>query len=130
MIAQDLGDYTLEYSGTAPTNQEFHFNGVAGTPGFLVTIQYQTPKPFYVTDDFGNPIAEQPYDPVTAGPSPPDEVCGSWRFEGAATNRLQFWMEPGCKIKIKQQEGVELGIRLQFTLEEFFNNGGITVFID
>lgn len=112
MITQDVGDYTLEYTGTAPTNQEFHFNGVEGSPGFVVTIQYQQPNPFYVTDLDNNPISETPWSSELQGPEPPAQSCGSWRFEGASLNRLQFWMEPGCRIKVKQQEGVQLGIRL------------------
>ena len=54
----------------------------------------------------GNAIDEAPWNDALGHADPPLEECGSWRFEGASLNRLQFWMEPGCKIKIKQQEGV------------------------
>lgn len=130
MIAQNVNEYTLEYTGTAPKKQEFHYNGVAGSQGFVVTIKYQQANPFYVTDLNNNPIPETPYSVVLQAPEPPSQTCGSWRFEGAATNRLQFWMEPGCRILVKQQEGVQLAIRLSFTLAEFFSNYSVTDFAD
>jgi len=55
--------------------------------------------------------------------------CGENRYEGVI-NRLQFWMEPDCRLYILPRDAVMLGIRLEFTLEEFFAQGGVVTFAD
>ena len=40
LIVQDTDHYDIDYSGTPPKEQQFEFNGIDGSPGFIVTIQY------------------------------------------------------------------------------------------
>merc|ERR1712110_299571 len=60
---------------------------------------------------------------------PTGRYCGENRFEGVI-QRLQFWIEPGCELRIMPRDAIMLAIRLEFTFEEFFARGGITTFID
>lgn len=59
--------------------------------------------------------------------------CGEFRYEGVI-NRLQFYIEnnndSGCALYIYPRDAIMIGIRLEFTLDEFFANGGLTKFID
>jgi len=59
--------------------------------------------------------------------------CGEFRYEGVA-NRLQFyienWHETGCVLYVQPRDAVMLGIRLEFTVDEFFAQGGIVSFAD
>jgi len=57
------------------------------------------------------------------------EGCGENRYEGVI-NRLQFWLKPGCRLFIIPRDAIMLGIRMEFTMEEFFANGGIVSFVD
>lgn len=45
--------------------------------------------------------------------------CGENRYEGVI-NRLQFWLSPGCRLFIIPRDAIMLGIRMEFTLDEFF----------
>lgn len=45
-------------------------------------------------------------------------------------NRLQFFITPGCPLYIYPRDAVMLGIRMEFTLDEFFAAGGVTTFAD
>ena len=39
-------------------------------------------------------------------------------------------MEPGCRLHIIPRDAIMLGIRLEFTVKEFFASGGIVSFAD
>jgi hypothetical protein len=58
-----------------------------------------------------------------------DRGCGENRYEGVK-NRLQFWIEPGCTLYINPRDAIMLSIRLEWTLEAFFEDGGIGTFTD
>lgn len=55
--------------------------------------------------------------------------CGENRYEGVI-NRLQFWLEPGCRLHVIPRDAIMLGIRMEFTVAEFYAQGGVTVFAD
>lgn len=55
--------------------------------------------------------------------------CGENRYEGVI-NRLQFWITPGCRLFIIPRDAIMLGIRMEFTLAEFFAAGGVVTFAD
>lgn len=59
--------------------------------------------------------------------------CGEFRYEGVL-NRLQFYLsnnnDDGCVVYIKPRDAVMLQIRLEFTLEEFYADGGVVSFTD
>lgn len=43
---------------------------------------------------------------------------------------MQFWMTPGCRLSIIPRDAIMLGIRMEFTLNEFFAQGGVVTFAD
>jgi len=55
--------------------------------------------------------------------------CGEFRYEGVI-NRLQFWMKPGCEVYVMPRDALMLGVRLEFTMDEFFADGGVVSFAD
>ena len=55
--------------------------------------------------------------------------CGEWRYEGVI-NRLQFYITPGCTLYVYPRDAIMLGIRMEFTLDEFFDAGGVVTFTD
>ena len=61
--------------------------------------------------------------------APSGAFCGEWRYEGVV-NRLQFWIQPGCVLYVYPRDAVMLGVRMEFTLDEFFASGGVTTFAD
>lgn len=59
--------------------------------------------------------------------------CGEFRYEGVI-NRLQFHInnhhDTGCVLYVHPRDAIMLGIRLEFTLDEFFADGGVVSFTD
>ena len=45
-------------------------------------------------------------------------------------NRLEFFIDPGCELTIYPRDAIMLGIRMEFTLAEFWEEGGVVTFVD
>lgn len=55
-------------------------------------------------------------------------TCGENRFVALA-NFLEFYISPGCEIKIKPRDAIQGLVRMDWTLEEFWASGGTSMFI-
>jgi len=55
--------------------------------------------------------------------------CGENRFVGV-TNVLEFMMTPYCLIEVKPIDKIISNVRMDWTLDEFYDSGGITSFAD
>jgi len=45
-------------------------------------------------------------------------------------NILEFYIETGCDLQIKPRNAIQTLVRMEWTMEEFFADGGTTAFID
>lgn len=121
----------IEYTGTPPNKQRFYLTGEESQRGFKVTIYYPNAGAYSIrnsamqlidTNDWDND-AQTWGEPTGAG------GCGENRYEGVI-NRLEFWMNPGCDLYIVPRDALMLGIRMEWTMDEFFADGGTTTFAD
>lgn len=55
--------------------------------------------------------------------------CGENRFVGVV-NILQFFLPFDCQVTIEPRDAIMTNIRLEWTLEEFYADGGTTRFAD
>lgn len=55
--------------------------------------------------------------------------CGENRFVGIE-NYLEFWIEPGCNLKIYPKDSIQAKVRMDWSMAEFFADGGTTRFVD
>jgi len=113
--------YNIEYTGTPPNEQEFRLYGSSGAPGILITILYPNAGAYSIYDENRNLIEPTDWDhnAETWGAVTGQRGCGENRYEGVI-NRLQFWLEPECRLFIIPRDAIMLGIRMEFTLQEFF----------
>lgn len=130
IVYQGWDEYNIEYTGTPPNVQDFRLFGRTGSPGFLVTIKYAKAGSYQLFDENNNVIMPTDWDDdELTWAKPTGRYCGEFRFEGVI-NRLQFWMENNCQVFIKPRDAIQLAVRLEFTMEEFFAKGGVTTFTD
>jgi len=63
------------------------------------------------------------------GPLTKTKGCGENRFVGIE-NFLEFYITPGCEIEIKPRDAIMTKIRMEWSLAEFYSDGGTTRFVD
>ena len=55
--------------------------------------------------------------------------CGENRYVGIE-NFSEFYLTPGCTVNIRTKDSIMTSVRLNWTLEEFYADGGVTTFTD
>jgi len=63
------------------------------------------------------------YGPITGS------KCGENRYL-AVVNILEFYLKPGCTIKIRPRNAIMTKVRMEWTMEDFYSKGGTTSFVD
>lgn len=56
-------------------------------------------------------------------------TCGENRYIGVK-NVLEFYITAGCELNIAPRDAIQTMVRMEWTVDEFFNNGGTTTFVD
>jgi len=94
-----------------------------------VTIPFPTNSAFTVKAN-NTKIAPNQFDDATGKPTPLEKTkCGENRYVGVA-NFLEFYITPDCEITLKTRETIVSSVRMEWTLQEFYDDGGTTSFID
>lgn len=55
--------------------------------------------------------------------------CGEYRYLGV-DNILQFYITPNCTLRVQPRNAISTKIRLEWTMQEFYADGGTTNFVD
>lgn len=131
LVDSRADEYNIEYTGTPPNEQEFRLYGSTGSPGFLVTILYPNAGAYAIYDKNRKliPPTGWDHDAKTWAEVTGQRGCGENRYEGVI-NRLQFQIEEGCRLFIMPRDAIMLGIRMEFTMDQFFARGGVVTFAD
>jgi hypothetical protein len=75
-------------------------------------------------------MPETAWDTSIGGPGAlTKSYCGEWRFI-AIQNFLEFYLESDCEVEIEPLDQIRTTVRLSWTLDEFYADGGTTTFTD
>lgn len=55
--------------------------------------------------------------------------CGENRYVGVK-NILEFYLTTDCILQVAPRDAIQTMVRMEFTMDEFFEKGGNTAFID
>jgi hypothetical protein len=122
---------TLIYTGTVPSSQRFKFlSSSSDKKGIVVSIPYKVAGVFNIFDSKNNKIPGNGWSNSLKQVAPIQRTtCGENRYVGVA-NILQFYITPGCLLYIKPSDVIQSSIRMAWTLEQFYADGGATTFAD
>jgi hypothetical protein len=129
MMIQAGNDYTVRMTGTPPKNMRFAMHTQDSQEGSKILIPFPTTAAFTV---FANDVKVEPnpFDDQLGRPTELEKtVCGENRYVGIA-NFLEFYITPGCEIRLKARDSIQSSVRMQWTLEEFYADDKVTDFID
>lgn len=120
-------DYTIEITSTPPEKMRFKLEGEQG--GIKIKINYPVAGSIQVyADDVAQDYTA--WDEALGSPGPlPKTTCGDNRFVGVE-NFLEFYLEPGCVISIEPKEAIQTKVRMDWSIADFYSNGGVVSFTD
>ena len=122
--------YDVVYTGTVPKWQRFKLTCVSN--GIMVRICYHEQNSYEVSIEHGNKVEANAWDDslLAAGELTGRRGCGENRYIGGE-NILEFYLTPECTIEIRNRDIILASkIRMDWTMEEFFADGGSSMFID
>jgi hypothetical protein len=98
--------------------------------GIAIRIPYPNAGSYTVWAN-GREMPYTPWDPAAGRHAALTEAagCGENRFVGIE-NFLDFYLTPGCDIKIVPRDAIMTSVRLEWTLAEFYADQGVTRFSD
>jgi len=122
-------DYTVRFTGTPAKSFRFTLDSVSDE-GVKIKIPYNGAGAYTVfADGVEKSYTEWDRDLGEPGLLTQNVGCGENRYVGVS-NFLEFYLTPGCNIVIKPQDAIYVNVRLDWTLEEFYGSGGVTLFQD
>merc|ERR1719479_628416 len=126
LLSTDL-DYTLELSGTPPKKMRFKLEADQGGTKIKIPYPVAGSVTVYANND---KKAYTAWDESIGAPAVlTNTACGENRFVGVQ-NFLEFYITPNCAIKIEPRDAIMTKVRMEWTLSEFYSNGGTTRFVD
>ena len=122
-------DYTILMAGSPPKNMRFTLR--ASTGGTKLKIMYPDSVGSYTVKADGELKEYTPWNDELGrhGPLTKNQGCGENRYVGIE-NFLEFYLTPGCEIVIEPRDAIMTKVRLEWTLEEFYADGGVNRFVD
>ncbi len=123
--------YELNYKGTPPLRQRFNLK--SNDPPVIIRIKYPKAGVYIVKDLNGKEIAANPWDNNIKQPmqirGSRGGFCGENRYVGVV-NILEFYLNKGCSILIEPIDSIQASVRMNWTLNQFYADGGTTKFVD
>lgn len=121
-------DYTLQMTSTPP--QKMRFTLQADIGGVKIKIPYPVAGS-YTVKARGKVVDYTPWNKDIGSHSPltKSRGCGENRYVGVE-NFLEFYLTGGCEILIEPRDAIMTKVRLEWTLAEFYADGGVTRFVD
>jgi len=123
---ETLGDYEIDYTGTPPKKMRYKL--ISDIGGIKVKVKYDSATAYSVYVD-GQKIEYTEWDTTIGRPGPLTKTqgCGENRYVGIE-NFLEFYITAGCEIEVRPDDAILTNVRLEWTLNEFYDDGGVTTF--
>jgi hypothetical protein len=121
--------WELAYTGTPAKKQTFKLIHDDPTKGVTIRIPYPSAMSLSVTLN-GQIIEYNKWDDKIQNYSPITQTkCGENRYIGVK-NILEFYITGGCILQVQPRNAIQTLVRMEWTLEDFYANGGTTTFVD
>jgi hypothetical protein len=115
-------------TGTPPGNMRYTVKAEMG--GIKLKIPYPNAGSYQVKVD-GKVVPPTPWDDEAGRQSAltKNKGCGENRFVGIE-NFLEFYVDAGCTVEVNPKDSIATKVRMEWTLGEFYSDGGTTRFAD
>ena len=124
-VAEDF--VGLEYTGTPPMRQLFGLLGAADYEFLKIRIDYTSPKTVRTVVG-GETVAQNELKDGAMAALSGSGQCGENRWD-AVQGVLEFVLQGGCELELKTLQTIQLGLRMDLTLEQFYSSDGELSFL-
>lgn len=126
---KDGNIYDVKMSGTVPKKMRFLYRGGdKGKGSMILRLLYSNAGSRAVLLD-GKEIKYNDWDDTKRAFGELKRTeCGENRYLGDV-NILEFYMTEGCELHISPRDAIQTLVRMEWTTDEFFSNGGTTTFM-
>jgi len=120
--------YDITYTGTPPQSQLLKLDHLDGV-GMMLRIAYPAAGSYAVTiKEQLVPMTE--WDDALRNFKPVSRTkCGENRFL-AVKNILEVYITAQCSLKVVPRDAIQAAVRMEWTLQEFYADGGTATFAD
>jgi hypothetical protein len=95
-----------------------------------VTIPYTVAGSYTVKAE-GVVINQNAWNNDLKAPEPlTKKTCGENRFVSGTANFMEFYITPDCDIYIEPRDAIVGLVRMEWKMDDFWNEGGTTAFIE
>lgn len=130
VVDPGMTDYQMTLSGSPPKNQRYMLRSPIDEAGMIIRITYSNAMAYGMYDTGGDIIAPNEYDDTTEEAGEITKAfCGENRYM-SEINQLEFYIEKDCILEIKERNVIQAMVRMSFSLDSFFSDGGTTTFMD
>lgn len=122
-------EYNVRMTGTPPKKMRWRLDVQTKTSGIKVSVfnPGATSMALTINDE---EVAYNAWDKsISANGVITGSKCGENRYV-SSTNMMEFYLTGECEIKLIPRDAIVTQIRMDFTLDGFFESGGTTAFID
>jgi len=130
LLQADRGSaYDVQMTGTPAKQMQYILHSQSRSAGTTVRVAYPgaESRAIYVDDKLMQP--NQWDDNIQMYGKIKQSFCGENRFIGVQ-NILEFYITAGCNVVVKPRNAIQTLVRMEWSMEEFFADGGTTSFID
>jgi len=131
---EEMKKYEVVMTGTPPKKMRWRLDNKNKSNGIHVMIKFPSALarsvlvdgeeiPYNQWQASSDVVGQGAYGPVLG------EKCGENRYV-AVENYLEFFISGECEIEITPRDAIMTKVRMEWTMDEFFSNGGTTSFVD
>jgi len=119
----------LKFTGTPAKKMRFKLNSQSKTAGVIIKIAYPDAVSKNIVKN-GKIIEFNQWDEKIHmyGPVKGD-FCGENRYIGVK-NIFEFYIDTTCELRIQGRDAIQSLVRMEWTMNQFFADGGTTMFVD
>lgn len=121
--------YDIVYTGSPPKKQKYTLRSQNKDLEMIVRIAYPGAESRQILKGGKRVDMNQWDEKIKMYGEIQRRFCGENRYIGVK-NILEFYLTEGCTLQIAPRDAIQTMVRMEWTMDEFFNNGGTTKFID
>lgn len=121
--------YDLAFTGSPPAKMRFELRSNGEDIGMTIRIAYNSALSRKIMKNDETVDMNQWDESLRTYGEVTQRFCGENRYIGVQ-NIMEFYITAGCQLDVAPRNAIQTMVRMEWTLEEFYADGGTTAFID